>query len=131
MPAPLDLTPMRTSSMVEYDVPHMGRSRPSRRRPGRAHAGKASSGRNGRPAQSEVYVGRRGMSGSAVLDVDAHMCSLPDYSFTVVEHDAERPWIVVSQEHKMVTLDAGKSCFAWALAHQLALARPRLQHSLD
>ena len=42
------------------------------------------------------------------------MCSMPAYSFTLTEHDPERPWIVVVQEHQTVTLDAGINFYEWA-----------------
>ena len=44
--------------------------------------------------------------------VSAHVCS--QYEFTLTEHDAARPWIVVRQEHRTVTLDAGLNFFEWA-----------------
>jgi hypothetical protein len=39
---------------------------------------------------------------------------VPEYSFTVWEHDLDKPWVVVSQEHRTVTLDDGMSFSAWA-----------------
>jgi hypothetical protein len=41
---------------------------------------------------------------------------VPEYGFTLTEHDPTRPWIVVGQEHRTVTLDALDffACFAWA-----------------
>jgi hypothetical protein len=40
---------------------------------------------------------------------------VPDYSFTVTEHDAERPWIVVSHAGHTATLDEGMAFYEWAL----------------
>lgn len=39
---------------------------------------------------------------------------MPEYSFTLAKHDSERPWIVVGQEHRIVTLDDGVKFFEWA-----------------
>jgi hypothetical protein len=39
---------------------------------------------------------------------------VPSYSFELTEHDPERPWIVLRQEHRTITLDDGVSFFAWA-----------------
>jgi hypothetical protein len=40
---------------------------------------------------------------------------MPAYSFTLTEHDPERPWIVVGpQEHRTVELNEGVQFFAWA-----------------
>ena len=40
-----------------------------------------------------------------------------EYSFTVTEHDLERAWIVVGQEHQTVTLADGVKFFEWAREH--------------
>lgn len=37
-----------------------------------------------------------------------------DYGFTVTEHDLDRPWTVLSREHRTVTLEDGTSFFEWA-----------------
>ena len=37
-----------------------------------------------------------------------------EYSFTITEHEPERPWIVVDSEHRTITLEDGASFFAWA-----------------
>jgi len=55
------------------------------------------------------------------------MC-VPDYSFTVTEHDPRRPWIVLSSEHRTVTLEGDTSFFAWAAEHWPA---PRWRVELD
>jgi hypothetical protein len=39
---------------------------------------------------------------------------VPDYSYTVTEHDPERPWIVVATRHGQVKLSDDASFFAWA-----------------
>ena len=39
---------------------------------------------------------------------------MPKYSYTVTEHDSDRPWIVVDTSHRSVTLPDGESFFAWA-----------------
>jgi hypothetical protein len=42
---------------------------------------------------------------------------LQSFSFTVVEHDPDRPWIVVgSTEHRTVDLPDGVEFYAWAAA---------------
>jgi hypothetical protein len=37
-----------------------------------------------------------------------------EYSFTVAEHDPERPWIVLGSDQHTITLDDGRSFFEWA-----------------
>lgn len=37
-----------------------------------------------------------------------------EYSYTVTEHDLERPWIVRGREHQTVRLDDGVEFFEWA-----------------
>jgi hypothetical protein len=39
---------------------------------------------------------------------------VPVYSSTLAEHDRDLPWIVVSQEHRTVTLDDTVNFHAWA-----------------
>jgi hypothetical protein len=39
---------------------------------------------------------------------------MPEYRFTLTEHDANRPWIVLSHDHRRATLDEGVSFFEWA-----------------
>jgi hypothetical protein len=39
---------------------------------------------------------------------------MPEYSFTVIEHDGDRRGLVVSQERKTVTLAEGIDFFGWA-----------------
>lgn len=39
---------------------------------------------------------------------------VPEYGFTVTKYDDERPWIVLGQEHRTVSLDDGISFFEWA-----------------
>lgn len=42
---------------------------------------------------------------------------MPEYRYTVTEHDPEQPWIVRGNQRGTVTLDAGASFFAWAAEH--------------
>jgi hypothetical protein len=42
------------------------------------------------------------------------MFALPEYRYTVTEHDPERPWIVRDISHGAVTLEADASFFEWA-----------------
>jgi hypothetical protein len=39
---------------------------------------------------------------------------MPQFSFTLTEHDADRPWIVRGRKHRTVELDDGVSFFEWA-----------------
>jgi hypothetical protein len=39
---------------------------------------------------------------------------VPGYSFTLTEHDADRPWIVVNQEHLTAALEERVNFFEWA-----------------
>ena len=39
---------------------------------------------------------------------------VPEYGFTVTEHDVDRPWIVLGSEHRTVSLEDGVAFFAWA-----------------
>jgi hypothetical protein len=38
---------------------------------------------------------------------------VPEYGFTLTEHNPERPWIVVGSEHRTITLEDRVSFFAW------------------
>jgi hypothetical protein len=40
--------------------------------------------------------------------------SMREYGFTITEHDPERPWRVLSSEHRTVKLPDGRDFFAWA-----------------
>jgi len=40
--------------------------------------------------------------------------SVPEFGFTVTEHDPQRPWIVLGQQHVTVQLDDGVEFFEWA-----------------
>jgi len=42
---------------------------------------------------------------------------LPDYRYTVTEHDPERPWIVRGTSHGTVTLDENANFSNWAAEH--------------
>ena len=39
---------------------------------------------------------------------------VPEFSFTVTEHDPEQPWLVVGRGRHNVTLDDGENFFVWA-----------------
>ena len=61
-----------------------------------------------------------------------------EFSFTITEHDSERPWLALSSERRSVELPDGVEFFAWARERwpaprwsvqldpwQLSPARPR------
>jgi hypothetical protein len=50
------------------------------------------------------------------------------YSFTVTEHDSERPWIVRDHQRRAVELEDGANFFEWA--HH-AWPEPRYTVQLD
>jgi hypothetical protein len=37
-----------------------------------------------------------------------------EYGFTITEHDPERPWMVLSSEHRTIKLPHGRDFFTWA-----------------
>jgi len=37
-----------------------------------------------------------------------------EYGFTITEHDPDRPWMVLSSEHRAVKLADGRDFFTWA-----------------
>jgi hypothetical protein len=43
--------------------------------------------------------------------VRLRMC---EYGFTITEHDPDRPWMVLSSEHRTIKLPDGLEFFAWA-----------------
>jgi hypothetical protein len=49
--------------------------------------------------------------------VRVHMFVLPDNSYTVTEHDPDKPWLVLGRSHGKVTLEDGASFFVWAAEH--------------
>ena len=53
---------------------------------------------------------------------------MSEYGYTITEHDAERPWIVLSTEHRTVKLKDGTNFFAWA---RRAWPGPRRSVQLD
>jgi hypothetical protein len=53
---------------------------------------------------------------------------VPLFSFTVTEHDPERPWIVLGSERQTVTLDDGVDFFEWSSERW---PRPRWTVELD
>ena len=55
---------------------------------------------------SELYITAKKASGLAsrlVRPLREH-ARVPEYSFTLTEHDPQRPWIVVGQQHSTVAL---------------------------
>ena len=44
------------------------------------------------------------------------MRSVPmrEYGFTITEHDPDRPWIVLSSEHRTIKLPDGMDFLTWA-----------------
>lgn len=39
---------------------------------------------------------------------------MPQFSFTVTEHDPERPWIMVGRERQSATFDDARGFYRWA-----------------
>jgi hypothetical protein len=37
-----------------------------------------------------------------------------EYGFTITEHDPDRPWMVLSSEHRTIKLPDGMDFFGWA-----------------
>ncbi len=42
------------------------------------------------------------------------MCSMPEFAYTVTEHDPARPWVVLGQQRDRVMLAEGDDFFTWA-----------------
>jgi hypothetical protein len=53
---------------------------------------------------------------------------MPEYRYTVTEHDPGRPWIVLGSSHGQVALPDEQSFFAWAAEEWPA---PRWSVQLD
>jgi hypothetical protein len=53
---------------------------------------------------------------------------VPEYRYTVTEHEVERPWLVLGTSHGSVTLPDGTSFFEWAQENWPA---PRWSVQLD
>ncbi len=53
---------------------------------------------------------------------------MPEYTFTLTEHDPQRPWIVVGQEQRIVWLDDRARFGEWAAEQWPA---PRWTAELD
>lgn len=51
-----------------------------------------------------------------------------EYGFTITEHDPDRPWMVLSSEHREIKLPDGQNFFAWAHEHW---PEPRWSIDLD
>jgi hypothetical protein len=49
-----------------------------------------------------------------LFDPHANIRSLHEYGYTVTEHDAEQPWIVLNRRHETVELEEGAEFFEWA-----------------
>jgi hypothetical protein len=54
--------------------------------------------------------------------------SMREYSFTITEHDPDRPWMVLASEHRTIKLPDGLEFFAWARTQWPA---PRWSVELD
>jgi hypothetical protein len=39
---------------------------------------------------------------------------VPEYGYTLTNHDPGRPWLVVGRQHRTVTLEADANFFEWA-----------------
>lgn len=50
------------------------------------------------------------------------------YGYTITEHDVEKPWLIVSREHRTVELEEGESFALWSAQHWPA---PRFTVELD
>jgi hypothetical protein len=57
-----------------------------------------------------------------------HTFALPEYNYTIIEHDPDKPWLVRGNSRGTVTLDEDASFFAWAAEHWPA---PRWSVELD
>jgi hypothetical protein len=53
---------------------------------------------------------------------------VPEYRYTLTEHDPHRPWLVVRQTHRTFALDDGVIFFDWAHDEWPA---PRWSFTLD
>jgi hypothetical protein len=53
---------------------------------------------------------------------------VPIYAYTVTEHDAAKPWLVVGQQRRTVELEDGTNFFEWT--HR-AWPGPRVTVQLD
>ena len=53
---------------------------------------------------------------------------MPEYRYTVTEHDPERPWIVLGSNRRQVTLPDDSRFFEWVQEHWPA---PRWSVQLD
>lgn len=42
---------------------------------------------------------------------------MPEYRFTITEHDPDRPWLVLGRDRQTVDLDPEVSFFEWAAEH--------------
>ena len=51
-----------------------------------------------------------------VIDDHTNIRSVPEFGFTLTEHDSDRLWIVIGSEHRTIELDDGVNFFEWASA---------------
>jgi hypothetical protein len=42
---------------------------------------------------------------------------MPEFAYTVTEHDPQRPWLIVAQSRGAVTLDDPAAFFEWVAEH--------------
>jgi hypothetical protein len=67
------------------------------------------------PPRASSNLKRLSGSSPAVLDGHANIRSIDaEYRFTITEHDADRPWMVLGSEQRTVKLPDGRDFFAWA-----------------
>jgi hypothetical protein len=38
---------------------------------------------------------------------------VPEYGYTVTEHEPDKPWLVLGSEHRTITLEEGPEFFTW------------------
>jgi hypothetical protein len=53
---------------------------------------------------------------------------MPEFGYTVTEHDLERPWLIVGRTRGAVTLDDPAAFFEWVAEHS---PEPRWTVELD
>ena len=56
------------------------------------------------------------------------MFAMRDFGFSIIEHDPDRPWMVLSTQHRTVKFPDHLAFFAWAAEHWPA---PRWTVQLD
>jgi hypothetical protein len=53
---------------------------------------------------------------------------VPEYAFTLIEHDPDRPWVIRDSEHRTALLEDSENFFVWARSHW---PEPRWSVELD